>query len=508
MKLNKNLIVLLFSIFSFFGIFLNSAFGALPEGSGLVMKKIIKRGVLRCSTSADFPPFEYIDGNEIKGIDVEIGKKLADNLGVKCEIENIAYDALILELNSKKCDVAIAAMSPTEERRKTVDFSDPYFVATHVILVKKKSNIQKPKDISKIGTIIGSSNQECCNEKFGSSNVSLYNCVSDGVADLISGELPAFALDQYPALEYLKKYPNKIKKLDEVLLSEDYCIAVPKNEEELLQKINETINQLKNDGHIDKFMNLYMSKHQNETRKRTLKDDIYDNLIEKQRYKLVLNGVLTTLKITFFAILIGLILGSISSFVSVMKKSKIYNQDIKSKFIKFVLSFFNLIFSSYVNLIRGTPVVCQLFIIYYLVLNPLGFDKIFSAIFAFGINSGAYLSEVIRNSILSIDKGQIEASKALGFSSRSTFVLIVVPQVLKHSLVLFCNEFVQLIKETSVAGLIGVVDLSRASEIIRSQTLQPLVPLATVAIIYFFVIFLINRMVKFLEYKLRKNDGY
>ena len=144
---------------------------------------------------------------------------------------------------------------------------------------------------------------------------------------------------------------------------------------------------------------------------------------------------------------------------------------------------------------------------YYIIIGPFGVDNIISAILAFGINSGAYVSEVIRSGILSVDSGQIEAGKALGLNDSQIMSGIIAPQALKNSLAALCNEFIQLLKETSVAGFIGVMDLNKVGETIRAQTLSPAIPLISVALIYFIIVCLVGVLVSFLERRLREGDN-
>ena len=150
--------------------------------------------------------------------------------------------------------------------------------------------------------------------------------------------------------------------------------------------------------------------------------------------------------------------------------------------------------------------VVQLFAIYYLILSATGLNKITIAMIAFGINSGAYVAEVIRSGILSVDAGQYEAGRSLGLNSFITMKKIVLPQAFKNVLPTLVNEFIQLIKETAVAGFIGITDLSRAGDIIRSQTYEPFVPLATVAVVYLAVVILTTFLMSFMERRLRASD--
>ena len=148
----------------------------------------------------------------------------------------------------------------------------------------------------------------------------------------------------------------------------------------------------------------------------------------------------------------------------------------------------------------------QMFIIYYLILGSTGLSKILVAMITFGINSGAYVSEIIRAGISSVDKGQFEAGRSLGLTEITTMNKIIFPQAFKNIIPTLCNEFISLVKETSVAGFIGVVDLSKAADIIRSQTYEPFVPLVSTAVIYFIIVCVISHFMSVLERSMKRSD--
>ena len=163
------------------------------------------------------------------------------------------------------------------------------------------------------------------------------------------------------------------------------------------------------------------------------------------------------------------------------------------------------IMAAYVAVIRGTPLAIQLMIMAFIVLQGIS-DGVVIAIVAFGLNSGAYVSEVIRAGIQSVDSGQMEAGRSLGLNRVKTMQLIILPQALKNILPALCNEAIAIIKETSIVGLIAVVDLTRASDLVRSRTMQPYFPLIAVAIIYFILVFGLTTLVGKWEKKLAKSD--
>lgn len=222
-------------------------------------------------------------------------------------------------------------------------------------------------------------------------------------------------------------------------------------------------------------------------------DALAQNLIEKDRWKYIAVGLGVTLQITFFAVILGILLGFL---VAVVRST--YEKTGK-------LKLFNLLCQIYLTVIRGTPVLVQLLIMYYIVFVSMT-SKIMVASLAFGINSGAYVAEIIRGGILSIDNGQFEAGRSLGFNYVQTMIYIILPQVFKNVLPALANEFIVLLKETSVCGYIALQDLTKGGDIIRSQTYNAYVPLFTVAAIYLVLVMIFTYLVKLLERRLRSSE--
>ncbi len=204
-----------------------------------------------------------------------------------------------------------------------------------------------------------------------------------------------------------------------------------------------------------------------------------------------ITGIKITLMLSFFSLIIGTSLGSI---ISLMKLSKV--------------KILNWISTIYIEVVRGTPMMVQIAIVYFgsYVLTGINIDGFVAALIAVSLNSAAYVAEIIRSGIQSIDKGQAEASRSLGLSSRQTMRHIIFPQAIKNILPTFGNEFVTLIKETSVASTIGVADLMYASKIVQSTSYQPFTPLIIVAIIYFVITFSLSQLIRMFERRLARND--
>ena len=216
--------------------------------------------------------------------------------------------------------------------------------------------------------------------------------------------------------------------------------------------------------------------------------------IDDNRYQYMLQGLGNTLIITFFAIILSVILGTLIAIVRARHERK---GDWKIP---------NMICQLYLTIMRGTPTMVQLLIIYYVVFASADVNKIFVAVIAFGLNSAAYIAEVIRSGIMSVDNGQMEAGRSLGLSYGKTMRLIILPQAFKNVLPAMGNELITLLKETSISGYIGLVDLTKGSDIIRSITYEAMMPLGVVALVYLFLVLGLNAGVRKLEKRLRKSE--
>lgn len=227
------------------------------------------------------------------------------------------------------------------------------------------------------------------------------------------------------------------------------------------------------------------------------------NFIDDHRYRYLLDGLKETLIIAVCAVIIGILIGFI---VAIIRSTHDKNHSKKKGFSRFIIGLLNFICKVYLTIIRGTPVLVQLLISFYCIFTAPDTSKTFVAVMAFGINSGAYVAEIVRSGIMSIDNGQFEAGRSLGFNYIQTMVFIVLPQAFKNVLPALSNEFIVLLKETSVAGYIGIQDLTKGGDFIRSRTFEPLFPLIAVAIIYLIIVMILTSLVSKLERRLRNSD--
>ena len=220
----------------------------------------------------------------------------------------------------------------------------------------------------------------------------------------------------------------------------------------------------------------------------------YLNFIEDDRWHYIVDGLGVTLQITLFAVFLGIVIGLV---VGIIRTT--YERT-------HMLKILNLICRLYLTVIRGTPVVVQLLIMYFVIFGSSRIDKVPVAILAFGINSGAYVAEIFRSGIQSVDSGQMEAGRSLGFNYLQTMRYIILPQAFKNVLPTLCNEFISLLKETSVSGYIAIQDLTKGGDIIRSRTYSAFMPLLAVALIYLVIVLILSRLIGILERRLRRSE--
>jgi polar amino acid transport system permease protein/polar amino acid transport system substrate-binding protein len=234
-----------------------------------------------------------------------------------------------------------------------------------------------------------------------------------------------------------------------------------------------------------------------------IKKDFIKTFITDDRWKYLWNGLGVTLRITFFALILGVVIGVV---IAIVRSTHDKNIDTMRPGVgRGLLRFFNGLCKLYLTVIRGTPVVIQLMIIYYVIFSSSN-NGVLIGTLAFGINSGAYVAEIIRGGIMSIDNGQFEAGRSLGFNYVQTMWYIIIPQAFKNVLPSLANEFIVLLKETSVAGYVAVNDLTKGGDIIRGITYISFMPLIAVAVIYLIMVIFFSKLVSILERRLRKSE--
>lgn len=451
-------------------------------------EKIKERGELRVGLSADYAPMEFehtVNGKtEYAGVDIDLAKKIAKDNNLKLKIVNMSFDSLLGALKTGKIDIIISGMTSTPERKKQVDFSDSYMMTKNIMLVKK-DKVNEYKDIKdfnnkKVGAQKGTEQEKIAQTEIENASITSLSRLPDVILALKSGKVEGAVVEKPVAEAYLKQNPklgiSNVKFNEE---EKDTVIAVPKDSPKLLSQINKTIKEVKDKGLIDK----YMTNAAN-----AMNDD--SGFISKYG-SFFLKGI----KITILISLIGVALGSIlGAFVALMKLSKI-------KIISWIASI-------YIEILRGTPMLVQVFIVFFGITAALGLDisALVCGTIALVINSSAYIAEIIRAGINAVDKGQMEAARSLGLNYRQTMKSVIMPQAIKNILPALGNEFVTLIKESSIVSTIGVGEIMFNAQVVQGISFDPFTPLIVVAALYFVLTFVLTRIMNMIEGRLNASD--
>lgn len=446
-----------------------------------------KKEELTLVTEAGFAPYEYYSNGKIIGVDIEIAEKIANALGKKLVVKDVAFDSIINEVKTGKSDIGAAGISYTEERAKEVLFTDNYSTSKQIIIVNKESNVTSKENLSgKVAVQLGTTADSYLTKNSTVTLVREKKFLAT-IQDLKDGKVNAVVMDELPAL---KLVTSQMKILDEPLVTDSYGMVIAKGNTELLKKCNQVIKKMKESGEIDKILLKHMGESSEIEEKSTIFTRFYQSVIYDARYKYILEGIKNTLVIAIGAVILGIILGIFLAFI------RHYHDEVGR------FKILNFLSKSYIHVIRGTPSILQLMIIYYVVFKNMSISIVLVGILAFGMNSAAYVAEIIRAGLNSVDKGQIEAGYALSLNYREVMRKIVFPQAIRNILPALGNEFITLVKETSVGAYIGIVELTKASDIIASRTYDYFFPLILIALIYFVITFSLSKLISLMERRL------
>ncbi len=474
------------------------------------------------ATAATFPPYEFLRGQKVVGIDVELCQAIAQKLGKRFQVEDMDFDLVLSSVISRKADCAAASITVTDDRKKNVAFSIPY-VKTGIVVVSRKGEPYAGLDQlkgRKIGVQSGTTSDAFVRDVL-KQEPERFNSPPEACAAMLAGRCAFVIADVNPAQICVKNDGRLV--LSDYLTSEEYAIAVAKGNTNLLATVNAVIREVQADGRLDRWIAAYTEECEKsilselvagaETEEddepalvadataalkrmwRSIADDFYLCFMKRSadgsyRGEYLVKGLGVTIEVALAAIVLGLFIGFL---VAVIRSSH-------DKYGYF--GFLNGVAKAYLAIIRGTPMVVQLLITYYIILRSVD-SKVLIAILAFGINSGAYQAEIIRAGIVSIDPGQMEAGRALGLSYWKTMIRIILPQAVRNVLPALGNEFIVLMKDTSIVGYIALIDLAKGGDIIRSQTYSVYLPYLAVAAIYLILVmsftWLLGRLERYLR---------
>lgn len=484
----KKIILLIVTI-----LIVNSLLPISGGGLNVFAASTIDKKELIVGLSAEYAPYEFhamIDGKDtISGFDVEIAKEIAKDMNCKLVIKEMEFKSLISALKAGQIDMIISGMNPTPEREKEVDFSEIYYEARHGVLIREKDK-EKYTELSdlygdKVGLQLGSTQQEVGEALVKDGDFKLLANINNLILELKTGKVNSVITEKPVAQMAIAT--NKELTLSDIDINDGItgtAVAVKKDSTELLESINTTIKRLKDENRIEELVeeaSILAAENQSESE---------ENFIV--RYSSVfLKGLETTLIISLVTVFFGTILGATLFF---MKSSKF-----------FILK---MISSIYIEVIRGTPMLLQVMLAYTgskMVLN-LDLSAFSAAIIAISLNSAAYISEIVRAGIESVDKGQMEAARSLGMSKALSMKLIIIPQAIKSIIPAIGNEFVTIIKESSIASVIGVTELMFAASIVTGSTYKAIEPLMVSAVLYFVLTFTLGRIMGYFERRMKSFD--
>lgn len=461
--------------------------GSLPENPKFPTDTPKDKGKFVIATDNTFAPFVFKRDNELVGIDMDLLRAIAANQGFEVEIKPLGFDGALSAVKAGQADAVIAGMGITEERKQEFDFSDPYFESAPVMAVKKDSDVEgydalEGKSVAvKTGTT-GAAYAKDLSEKYGFS-LNTFNDSADMYNDVDTGNSVG-AFEDEPVLQYgIKTGDLDLKIVGDPGDASQYGFAVVKGEQaELLKMFNEGLAEAKKSGAYQQILDRYLAGEQE-----AASSGFFDLVVKS--FPSLMQGLGLTLLATALSIFFGMILGIV---FGIMKLSHIAP--------------LRWLASAYVNIFRGTPVIVQAFFFYFGVPKALDItlDVLIAGVITLSLNSGAYITEVVRGGVQSVDPGQMEASRSLGMSWTSSMRKVVMPQAFKIMTPNLINQFIMTLKDTSLLSVLGFAELTQQGRIIIAETYKSFEIWILVAIIYFVVIWALTVLSNWLDRKFNK----
>lgn len=474
-------------LYAFMSLLLLMAVG-MPYGTASAAAEPASGKTYQIGTDVTFAPFEFQDasGNFV-GIDMDLLDAIAKDQNFKYEIKPLGFNAAVQALEANQVDGVIAGMSITDERKQKFDFSDPYFNSGVVMAIRQdQESIKGYEDLRgkkvavKTGTE-GYSFAESISSKYGFTIVP-FDDSAQMYDDVKTGNSVA-CFDDFPVLAYGVKQNNGLKIVTDMEPGASYGFAVSKGKnQELLEKFNAGLVNLQANGEYNRIKEKYIGENA-------------VGPVDQSRWGLIveslpslLKGLGNTLLLTFASLFFAFFLGLIFGFMKVGR----------NKWLRGLATVF-------VDIFRGIPLLVLAFFIYFGIPQAFGFtmSPIVAAVLTLSLNAGAYVTEIIRGGIQSIDRGQMEAARSLGLPYRKAMMKIIIPQAIKIMIPTFINQLVITLKDTSILSVIGLVELTQSGKIIIARTFASFDIWLVVAIMYLIVITILTKISDRLERKVR-----
>nr|WP_226789493.1 ABC transporter substrate-binding protein/permease [Latilactobacillus graminis] len=455
--------------------------------AGQTVSQVQAKKTLILGTSPDYAPYEFLVNkkgkNQVVGMDIQVAQKLAHDLGVKLVVKSMDFDALLVGLETGKVDMVISAMSPTDERRKSVDFSDVYYLGGQSILINQTDTRDYHSKNSfigkKIGVQTGSLQQALTKKQIKGAQITGLAKVPDLVLALKSHKIDGIVAEEPVATAYASNDPELVQidgKFDLGTDMQGSAIAFPKDSPTLVAAANKSIDQIKKQKLIPQYL---------KNAGQLMKINTH-NTSMWHYWAYFAKGIGYTLFITIVSIAIGILIGGLLAFGRLAKNKVVRGLALV-----------------YIEFVRGTPLMIQIMFVYFGIGLWVNIPALVAGVIAVSLNSAAYVAEIIRSGLNAIDAGQTEASRSLGLSQRDTMRYIVLPQALKNIWPALGNEFISLIKESSIVSIIGVTDLIYQLKVVQSATYKGVAPIFVAMVIYFIMTFSLSKLLNYVERKMQ-----
>ncbi|MCV7210878.1 amino acid ABC transporter substrate-binding protein/permease [Mycolicibacterium canariasense] len=440
------------------------------------------------ATDTTFAPFEFQDaqGNFV-GIDMDLIREIAKDQNFTVDIKPLGFDAALQAVQANQAAGVIAGMSITDARKKVFDFSEPYFESgVQMAVLKTNEDVKSYADLKgkrvavKNGTE-GAEFAESIKDKYGFQIVSFADSASMFEEVKTGNSVAVF--EDYPVLLYGIQQGNGFKTVTPKEKGSSYGFAVNKGQNaELLKKFNDGLNHLKESGRYDEIIKTYLGEGAAEA------DNSFFGLLQST-FSVLMSGLKMTIILTVVSIAIALVLGIVFGLLRVSRSV-----------------WLRAIGTTYVDIFRGTPLLVQAFFIYFGIPSALGFTMtaLTAGIITLSLNAGAYMTEIVRGGIQSVDKGQMEAARSLGIGYLPTMRRVILPQAIRTMIPSYVNQFVITLKDTSILSVIGIAELTQTGRLIIARNYQSFTMWLIIGIIYFVVIMALTKLSDRLERRLVK----
>ena len=433
---------------------------------------------LEMVTSADYPPYEFRDtaeGNKIIGFDIDIANTIAEELGFELTVTDTDFNGIIPALQSGRADFAMAGMTPTEERKQNVDFSEVYYEAKNTIVANKGSNLTEPADLTgkTVGVQLGATQAEAAEEiaqEYSDITVKPLNKTSEIIQEVKAGRIDAAIIEDTIARGFISSNPdlefNTIPNTGEA----GSAIAFTKGSP-LVDDFNRVLQEMQDNGELEQLVKKWFDPS-GESEATTSNSALSFARIAPS-IPFIIRGIGITLLFTALSAFFGFIWGTVLSLLKIST-------------IKPLVWLAN----AYTSVFRGTPLLLQIAIVYYATPQLTGYDipALLAGVITFTLNSGAYISETIRGGILAVDKGQREAALSLGVPYKPMMLDIILPQAVKNILPALVNESIALLKDSALVSTIGVADLLRRAQIVGAEKYIYFEPLLFAGAVYYVMV--------------------